>query len=103
MKNKTAWREWFAILTFGLGALLVYHVVIIAVALIIGILVGAFSDFEWHFAALVSYFGIRLVLEGLDAFSGWQATRCPTCKRKIKTSRPINCEACGGAAQLVRK
>jgi hypothetical protein len=103
LKNKTTWREWLTLLTFGLGALLVYHAVIIVVALIIGLLVDAFSDFEWHIAALVSYFGIRLLLEGLDEFSGFTTTKCPTCRKKIKTSRPIKCEECGGAAQLVRK
>jgi len=103
LKNKTTWREWLTLLTFGLGALLISHAVMITIALIIGFLVDAFSDFAWHFSALVAYIGIRLVIEVLDVFSDWKTTRCPICKRKIKTSRPIKCEECGGAAQLVRK
>jgi hypothetical protein len=103
LKKKTTWRDWVAILTFGLAGALAYHAVIILVALLAGYFIGAFLNIEWYFTALISYFGIRMIIEGVDAFSGLTAKRCPICRRKIKTSRSIKCEECGGAAQLFRE
>lgn len=80
-----------------------YHLIIGIVALLIGFLVATFSEISWYIAALISYLGLRLVVEGTDAFSELRSTRCTACKRKIRTSKPIKCEECGGAAQLVGK
>ena len=103
LKKKTTFRDWAALIAFGVAGMLAYHLILGIVALLIGILVATFSEIPWYVAALISYLGIRLVLEGFDAFSGLRSTRCTECNRKIMTSNPIKCEECGGAARLVGK
>lgn len=103
LKKKTTFLDWANLIAFGSAGTLVYHLILGACALVIGLLVATFSEIEWYFAALISYLGLRLVLGGIDAFSGLRSARCQECNRKIMTSKPIKCEECGGAGRLVGK
>lgn len=80
-----------------------YHLLIGGVALGVGIAIDYFSSISWVVATAIAYFAIRLCIEGIDLFADLLGVRCPSCKRRIKTSRPIKCEECGGAAMLARK
>ena len=101
LKKKTSFRDWATLIAFGSVGMVAYHLIVGIVALLIGFLVATFSEIPWHVAALISYLGLRLVVEGIDAFAGPRSTRCTACNRKIRTSKPIKCGECGGAARLV--
>jgi hypothetical protein len=103
LKNKFTLRDWSKLIALGLAGILAYHFIIGLVAILIGLVVAAFSDVPWYLGAVFSYLGIKILIGGLDCFAEWKPTRCPACRRKIKTSNPIKCEECGGAAQLAGK
>ena len=103
MKKKTTFLDWATLAAFGAAGVLAYYAIVVIVALLIGVLIATFSEVPWYVAALISFLGIRFGIEGIDAVSGLRGARCTECKRKIKTSKPIKCEECGGAAQLAGK
>ena len=103
MKKKTTFRDWGSLLAFGAVGMLAYNLIVVTVALLIGFQVAAFPGIPGYVAILISYLGIRFLLEGIEVFSGLRNTRCTGCKGRIKSSKPIKCEECGGAAQLVGK
>lgn len=103
MKKKTTFRDLAALLAFGAAASLLYYLVLGGIAVLLGLLVAAFSEISWYVAAVIAYLAIRLVLEVTGAIQESRPVRCTECKGKIMTSRPIKCEECGGAARLAGK
>ena len=82
---------------------LVYRLILVAVALLVGWLVSSLTSIQWYIAAIVTYLVLRFIIEGIDALSSSKSTRCPKCNKKILTSNPVPCEECGGAAKLSGK
>jgi hypothetical protein len=103
MKQRTTFREWAALIAFGTAGMLAAFLLLGAIAVLIGLVVAAFTEIPWYAAAVITYLVLRLMIQTLDALSGLRGVRCPACKRKILTSNPIKCEECGGAARLAGK
>lgn len=82
------------------SVLLLLQLAIVVAALVIGLVVSAFVDVPWYIAAVVAYCAIQALIHVGEGLHAWRAVRCPDCRRKIKTSKPIKCEMCGGPAQL---
>lgn len=100
MNKKATLKDWMFLFAGGIGMATLFYGAIALVALLIGLLVAAISDVSWLIATIFTFIGIRLVIEGADAIIGLKSTRCPECRRKIKTSKPVKCVDCGGPALL---
>ena len=103
LKKKITIREWATLIALGTAGMAAYFLILGIVALLLGLLVATVADIRWEVAAVISYLGLRLVLELPGALRGLRSTRCTECHRKIMTNNPIKCEECGGAARLVGK
>jgi len=99
-KMKSTFRDWLTLIAYGSVILLLFHAALALVALAIGYVVSLFTEIEWWFGALISYLVMRFITATVDAFGGLRSVRCPSCRRRIQTSRAIKCHECGGAAKL---
>jgi hypothetical protein len=70
------------------------------IASIIAIPVSWFVELNYAFIVMIAFFAIYLLVDLLDIFSEFKSTKCPECNRSIKTSLPVKCVECGGAALL---
>ena len=89
------------LLAFGAVASVLGFFIRVAVACALGTIVWWLLGYDWLFSTAISYVAIGFLMASAEVFYDLRGVRCPKCNRRIKTSRPVKCGECGGAAQLV--
>ena len=92
------WKYFLVVIT----VFLVYLSPFLFGALLAWIIVS-FVDVNYWLAFFILSFGSYAIIEIFDIIQMIRPVRCLSCKRKIKTSRPLKCEECGGPAKLSSK
>jgi len=109
MAEKKPSRKWYeisvllALIPAACAMALLNWVVIGLIFIGAAWLVSVAFDLPLHEAMIVSlglycFLGIVWIV-----YSTWRGIRCPQCRRRVKTQKPLRCSECGGPAQLVEK
>jgi len=103
-ENKLSVREILQVIFVMGGIGLGFFLIKVAVVLVIAWLLSMFLDVSFLTTAIVAFLAISFVMALLDLLGEDSETRgtvrCPQCDKKIKTSLPVKCVECGGAALL---
>jgi hypothetical protein len=66
-------------------------------------LVSVAFDLPLNSALILSFTFYVLVGVVWSVYSTWRGIRCPQCRRRVKTQKPLRCSECGGPAQLIEE
>ena len=75
-------------------------VVLVSIGVLLGTIVWYFMDYPWLLCAGGGFAVVCAAMGVLETWGEFKKTKCPDCHRPIRTSKPIKCVECGGAAML---